>query len=316
MSDEVPVSAGATPHPSPPPQGGRGQQASPSRGISRSKGVFRWGTGWTERGLWVGLLLGALLMALPFWIMIVTSLARPEAVFQTPPSFWPDAPQWENYVRLFQTALIGLYFFNSVFVSVVTTIGHVLLSAMAGYAFSRMRFPAKNAIFFLFLMTLMVPPQVNIVPLFFLMKSFHWLDTYWALIVPGLSGAFGVFMLRQWFNGLPKELEEAARMDGCNPWQIFLQVALPLATPALAALAIFVFINSWNSFMWPLIATNSESMRTLPVGIAALKGSFRDTTDWTMLMAAATLSILPVTVVFLLGQKHFMKGILAGSVKE
>jgi multiple sugar transport system permease protein len=266
--------------------------------------------------LWLILLLGAGLTSLPFWIMLVTSLSRPDAVFQLPPSFWPRSPQWGNYARLFQTVPIGLYFWNSVLVSVVTTVGHVLFSAMAGYAFSRLRFPAKNAVFFVFLMTLMVPPQVNIVPLFFLMKSFHWLDTYWALIVPGLSGAFGVFMLRQWFNGLPKELEDAARIDGCNPWQIFRQVALPLAAPALAALAIFAFITSWNSFMWPLIVINSDEMRTFPVGIAALKGSFRDTTDWTVLMAAATLSILPVVGVFLLGQKHFMKGILAGSVKE
>lgn len=266
--------------------------------------------------IWIIMLAGAILMAIPFWVMAVTSLVGPDEVFQMPPRLWPKVFHWENYARLFQQAPMGIYFFNSVVVSVVTTLGHVLFSAMAGYAFSRLHFPHKNKIFFVFLMTMMVPPQVNIVPLFFLMKSFHWLDSYAALIVPGLFGAFGVFMLRQWFNGLPKELEEAARMDGCNPWQIFWKVALPLATPALAALGIFVFINTWNSFMWPLIVTNSESMRTLPVGIATLKGSFRDTTDWTVLMAAATLSILPVVIVFLIGQKQFMKGILAGSVKE
>lgn len=266
--------------------------------------------------IWLLMLLGALLMALPFWIMVVTSLVKPDEVFHIPPRLWPGAFHWENYGRLFQQVPMGLYFLNSVLVATLTTAGHVLFSAMAGYAFSRLHFPHKNKIFFLFLMTMMVPPQVNIVPLFFLMKSFHWLNTYYALIVPGLFGAFGVFMLRQWFNGLPRELEDAARMDGCNQWQIFWRVALPLATPALAALGIFVFINAWNSFMWPLIVTHSESMRTLPVGIAALKGSFRDTTDWTVLMAAATLSILPVVVVFLLGQKQFMKGMLSGGVKE
>jgi multiple sugar transport system permease protein len=266
--------------------------------------------------LWLILLAGALLMALPFWIMVVTSLVKPDEVFQMPPTFWPSVFHWENYGRLVQQAPLGLYFWNSLLVSTCTTIGYVFTAAMAGYAFSRMRFPYKNTLFFVFLITMMVPPQVNIVPLFFLMKSFHWLDTYWALIVPGLFGAFGVFMLRQWFNGLPKELEEAARIDGCNPWQVFWQIALPLATPALAALAIFIFIGTWNSFMWPLIVTNSDSLRTLPVGIATLKGSFRDTTDWTVLMAAATLSILPVVLVFLIGQKQFMKGMLAGSVKE
>jgi multiple sugar transport system permease protein len=266
--------------------------------------------------VWLGLLAGALFMALPFWVMMVTSLVQPDQVFQMPPKLWPDVPNWGNYARLFQQAPMAVYFWNSLLISIVTTAGHVLFAAMAGYAFSRMHFPHKNKLFFVFLITLMVPPQVNIVPLFFLMKQFHWLDTYAALIVPGLFGAFGVFMLRQWFNGLPKELEDAARMDGCNPWQTFRLVALPLATPALAALAIFVFLSTWNSFMWPLIVTNSESMRTLPVGIAALKGSFRDTTDWTVLMAAATLSIFPVVLVFLLGQKQFMKGILAGGLKE
>jgi multiple sugar transport system permease protein len=214
--------------------------------------------------LWLLMLLGAAFMALPFWVMLVTSLVRPEEVFQFPPRFWPQEFRWDNYANLFQQAPMAIYFLNSVFVATVTTIGHVLFSAMAGYAFSRLHFPHKNKIFFVFLITMMVPPQVNIVPLFFLMKTFHWLDSYAALIVPGLFGAFGVFMLRQWFNGLPKELEDAARMDGCNPWQIFWRVALPLATPALAALAIFVFINTWNSFMWPLIVTNSEHMRTLP----------------------------------------------------
>jgi multiple sugar transport system permease protein len=273
-------------------------------------------TRWKNAGILLLMGAGAVLMLLPFWVMVITSLVGPDEVFQMPPRLWPSQWHWENYGRLFQQAPMALYFFNSVLVSVVTTVGHVLFSAMAAYAFSRLQFPHKNKLFFVFLMTMMVPPQVNIVPLFFLMKTFHWLDSYAALIVPGLFGAFGVFMLRQWFNGLPRELEEAARMDGCNPWQIFWRIALPLATPALAALAIFVFINTWNSFMWPLIVTNSESMRTLPVGIATLKGSFRDTTDWTVLMAAATLSILPVIGVFLIGQKQFMQGLLSGGVKE
>ena len=268
------------------------------------------------RLLWLLLLLGALLMALPFWVMLVTSLVKPAEVFQMPPRLWPSDPQWGNYARLFALAPMGRYFFNSLLVAALTTAGYLLTSAMAGYAFSRLHFPYRNAVFFVFLITMMVPPQVNIVPLFFLMKQFHWLDSYPALIVPGLFGAFGVFMLRQWFNGLPKELEDAARIDGCNPWQTFWLVALPLAAPALAALGIFVFINAWNSFMWPLIVTNHDAMRTLPVGMATLKGSFRDTTDWTVLMAGATLSILPVVIVFLLGQKQFMKGILAGSLKE
>lgn len=260
--------------------------------------------------------LGAVVMLFPFWVMLITSLTSPARVFDYPPPLWPSPLEWENYSRLFEQAPMLTYFINSVFVSVVTTVGHTLLAAMAGYAFSRMHFPYKNQLFFVFLLTLMVPPQVNIVPLFFLMKSLHWLDTPMALIVPGLFGAFGVFMLRQWFNGLPKELEDAARMDGCNPWSVFWHIALPLARPALATLAIFIFITSWNSFMWPLLATNSESMRTLPVGLASLKSSFRDAVDWPVLMAAATLSIIPVVIVFCVGQKQLLKGLLSGGVKS
>lgn len=262
------------------------------------------------------LAVGAIGMLAPFWVMGVTSLLDNAEIFQFPPKLWPNVFHWENYQRLFNTAPMGQYFLNSIFVTVLTTVFHVLFSAMAGYAFSRMQFPAKNILFFICLMTMMVPPQVNIVPLFFMMKTFGWLDTYWALIVPGLFGAFGVFMLRQWFNALPKDLEDAAMMDGCNPWQTFWHVALPLAKPALASLAIFVFINAWNSFMWPLLAVNSPELMTLPVGIATLKSSFRDATDWSVLMAASTLSTLPVVAVFLFGQRYFIQGILSGSVKE
>lgn len=266
---------------------------------------------------WIILLVcGALAMAGPFWVMLSTSLMGQEQVFKFPPDLYPDPVQWENYVRVFQQVPMGRYFINSVIVSVLTTVGQVLFSAMAAYGFSRLKFPGKNGLFFLFLVTMMIPPQVNIVPLFFVMKTFHWVDTYAGLIVPGLFGAFGVFLLRQWFNGLPVELEEAARMDGCNPLQTFWRIALPLAKPALAALAIFAFINSWNSFMWPLVITQSDSLRTLPVGIAALKSSYRDITDWSVLMAASAISIIPIVIVFLMGQRQFIQGILQGGVKE
>lgn len=275
---------------------------------------------WQEalRTQWVKLsvlTLGLLLMVFPFWVMIVTSLAAPKTLL-TSPAWWPGDWAWENYARLFSEIPMGRYFWNSLFVAVVTTVFHVLFCAMAGYAFSRMSFPRKNLIFFLFLMTLMVPPQVNIVPLFFLMKTFHWIDTYWALIVPAVFGAFGVFLMRQWFNGLPKELEDAAVIDGCSPWDTFSQVALPLARPALAALGIFVFITNWNSFMWPLIVTNSESMRTLPVGIAALDDAMTQAVDWPLLMGASAVSIIPVLIIFLIGQRQFIQGLLAGSLKE
>ncbi|MDX2085090.1 MAG: carbohydrate ABC transporter permease [Candidatus Melainabacteria bacterium] len=269
---------------------------------------------WTVGGL---LVLGALLMLLPFWTMLATSLADPVTILQqSRPVLLPWPLHWENYGRLFAQIPLARYLLNSVLVSVLTTLVHVLLCAMAAYALSRLRFSGQAVVQMLCLLTLMVPPQVNIVPLFFLMKTLHWVNTYWALVVPGLFGAFGVFLFRQWFNGLPHELEEAARLDGCNPWQIFWRVALPLSLPPLATLAIFVFIGSWNSFLWPLVVTHSETLRTLPVGIASLKESFRDTTDWPLLMAASTVSVVPVMLVFAIGQRYLMDGLMAGSLKE
>ncbi|MCA9840929.1 MAG: carbohydrate ABC transporter permease [Cyanobacteria bacterium HKST-UBA03] len=265
---------------------------------------------------WTCMGCGALATIGPFWVMVSTSLMTKAQVFQFPPALIPMPVTWHNYGQVFAQVPFLTYFLNSLLVATLTTAGQVLFCAMAAYAFSRLHFPFKNGLFFMVLITMMIPPQVNIVPLFFVMKSFGWIDTYAGLIVPGLFGAFGVFLLRQWFNGLPLELEEAARLDGCNPWQVFVTVALPLARPALAALGILAFIGSWNSFMWPLIVVQSEGLSTLPVGIAALQSSYRDVTDWGVLMAASTLSVLPVIMLFLVGQKQFVEGLLQGSVKE
>jgi multiple sugar transport system permease protein len=201
-------------------------------------------------------------------------------------------------------------------VALVTTLGQVVFAAMAGYAFARLNFKYRNALFLMVLITMLVPPQVNIIPLFFLMRQFHWINTYQALILPGVFGGFGIFMMRQYFLGLPKDLEEAAKIDGCNIFTTFFKIAMPLALPAIATLAIFTFVSSWNSFMWPLIVTNTESMRTLPVGLAIFKGSFREITLWGDLLACAVICTLPVVGVFLLGKKYFINDILQGGVKE
>ena len=162
---------------------------------------------------------------------------------------------------------------------------------------------------------MLVPPQVNIIPLFFLMRQLHWINTYQALIVPGLFGGFGIFMMRQYFLTLPKDLEESAKIDGCNILNTFVKIALPLAIPVIVTLAIFTFVTTWNSFMWPLIVTNTESMRTLPVGLAVFKGSFREITQWGDLLACSVICTIPVVGVFLLGRKYFINDILKGSIK-
>ncbi|MGE3724247.1 MAG: carbohydrate ABC transporter permease [Candidatus Sericytochromatia bacterium] len=262
------------------------------------------------------LALGSISMLVPFVWMLATSLMTPEQMFSLPPRLLPNPLAPENYSRAMMTVPLGRFFLNSLLVACLTTAGQMVTASMAAYAFARLRFPFKDGLFFLFLATMMIPPQVNVVPLFMLMSKLGWIDSYAALVVPGLFGAFGIFLLRQWFLGFPEELEQAATLDGCNIWQIYWKIALPTALPALATLGIFTFIATWNSFLWPLIVTNSEHMRTLPVGLAAFKGSFRETTDWGQLMAAGVISVLPALAVFLLGQKYFIRGLMAGSVKS
>ncbi|MEI8377198.1 MAG: carbohydrate ABC transporter permease [bacterium] len=262
------------------------------------------------------LILGAFSMLFPFFWMFSASFMSSTQILSGVVNFLPKPFVFQNYIDITQKIPIVQYFLNSLFVAVLTTVGQVIFSAFAGYSFARMNFKGKDFLFFVFLVTMMIPPQVNIIPLFFLMKELSWIDTYQALVVPGLFGGFGVFLMRQWFKGLPKSLEDAAKIDGCNYFQTFFKIALPLGMPALATLSIFTFITSWNSFMWPLIVTNSDRMRTLPVGLAVFKGSFRETTEWGQLMACAVIAIIPVIAVFLAGQKYFIKGLMAGAIKE
>lgn len=262
------------------------------------------------------LILGAISMLLPFIYMFCLSLMTNQQIFSGGVSFLPEPFTCENYKYVVNNVDIFRYFFNSMFVAIATTIGQVIISAMAGYAFARFDFKNKELLFFLILVSMMIPPQVNIVPLFFIMKQFHWIDTYWALIVPGLFGGFGVFMMRQWFKGLPDDMESSAKIDGCNTFEVFWKIAMPLAMPAVVTLAIFTFITTWNSFMWPLIVTNSDAMRTLPLGLANFKGSFREITDWGALCAYSVICSVPVIAVFLMGRKYFINDILNGGIKE
>lgn len=262
------------------------------------------------------LIIGAISMLLPFIYMFSLSFMTDKQIFTNNFNLIPNPCTLENYTYVINNVDIFRYFFNSMFVAIATTIGQVIISALAGYAFARFEFKHKEILFILILVSMMIPPQVNIVPLFFIMKQFHWIDTYWALIVPGLFGGFGVFMMRQWFKSMPEDMESSAKIDGCNTFQVFYKIALPLALPALMTLAIFTFITTWNSFMWPLIVTNSDSMRTLPLALANFKGSFREITDWGALCAFSVICCLPVIGVFLLGRKYFINDILNGGIKE
>lgn len=265
---------------------------------------------------YVCLVLIAISMLYPFFAMINLSLVPNGEIFNQGGKLIYSPITIDNYISVFNKIPLWKYFINSLFVAIVTTLGQVIISALAGYAFARMTFKWRDGLFLLVLITMLVPPQVNIIPLFFLMRQFHWINTYQALILPGLFGGFGIFMMRQYFLGLPKDLEESAKIDGCNIFSTFFKIALPLAIPAIATLSIFTFVTTWNSFMWPLIVTNTESMRTLPVGLAIFKGSFREITLWGDLLACSVICTNPVIGVFLLGKKYFINDILQGGVKE
>ena len=262
------------------------------------------------------LILIAISMLYPFFAMVNLSFVPNDEIFSNAGKIFHTPLTTQNYKNVFEEIPLSTYFMNSLIVASITTFGQVIIASMAGYAFARLNFKYRDTLFLIILITMLIPPQVNIIPLFFLMRELHLIDTYQALILPGLFGGFGVFMMRQYFLGLPKDLEESAKIDGCNPFETFFKIALPLAIPVVATLAIFTFVSSWNSFMWPLIVTNSEGMRTLPVGLAIFKGSFREITLWGELLACSVICTLPVVGVFLLGKKYFINDILNGGIKE
>lgn len=262
------------------------------------------------------LILIAITMLYPFFAMVNLSFVNDDAIFSQAGKILYSGFTLENYKNVFTQIPLSRYFLNSLIVASVTTAGQVIFAALAGYAFARFNFKFKNLLFLIILITMLVPPQVNIIPLFFLMRELHLIDTYSALILPGLFGGFGIFLMRQYFLGFPKDLEEAAKIDGCNLFETFFKIALPLALPTVATLAMFTFVTTWNSFMWPLIVTNSESMRTLPVGLAIFKGSFREITLWGELLACSVICTIPVIGVFLAGKKYFINDIMQGGVKE
>ena len=257
------------------------------------------------------LILTAVGMLFPFVVMVIISFSADNSI-----SFSNYTFTTANYYNVFKSIPVTKYFFNSLIVALITTFGQVFVSTLAGYAFARMQFKGRDTIFFIILITMFIPPQVNIIPLFFLMRELHLVDTYQALILPGIFGGFGVFMMRQYFLGFAKEIEDAAIIDGCNKFQMFYKIAMPLAMPAIATLAIFTFITSWNSFIWPLIVTNSESMRTLPLGLAIFKGSYREITMWGDLFACSLVCAIPTIIIFLIEKKYLINDMLKGAVKE
>ncbi len=260
------------------------------------------------------LILGALVMIIPFVWMLSTSLKTSGGTMVLPPQIIPEEVNWSNYQRVTEAFPILRFLWNSTLVAGLSTIGQLILCSMAAYAFARLQFKGRDALFLLYLATLMVPTQVTMTPQFILMKYLGWTDTYQGLILPGMFNAFGTFLLRQFFLNIPRELEEAAFIDGASHFRVYWQVILPLAKPALATLMVFSFMQSWNNFLWPLIIVSDTEMMTLPLGLANLQG--RWATDWNLMMAGVVISVLPVLAVYMFAQKYFIQGLTMGGLKE
>ncbi|GAA0445389.1 MAG: carbohydrate ABC transporter permease [Bacillota bacterium] len=259
------------------------------------------------------LTLGALLMLLPFVWMISTSLKASNEVMIMPPQWIPGDFQWENYSKAFEVAPFARYAFNSFFVLIASTLGELITTILAAYAFSRVQFYGKNIIFAILLGTMMVPGEVLLTPNFVTLVNLGWIDQYEALIVPWLASIFSIFLLRQFFLGIPQELSYAAKIDGCSDFKFLWTIMVPLAKPALITIVILKAIGSWNAFLWPLIVTNSEEMRTLPVGLTAF--STETGTVYELLMAASTMIILPMIILYIILQKYIIEGVAKAGLK-
>lgn len=266
------------------------------------------------RGLAYALLtVAAAFMVVPFVWMLSTSLKADQYVLSMPPQLIPDPVTLESYTRLAELFPIARMVFNSVLAAGVTTLGQLITCSMAAYAFSRMRFRGSNVLFLLYLATLMVPQQVTITPLFILVRYLGWINSYPGLILPGVFSAFGTFLLRQFLVSLPRELEEAAFLDGASHWTVFTRVIVPLAGPALATLAVFAFMGSWNAFLWPLFVVRDPELMTLPVGLATLHGRYL--TQWNLVMAGSVIAVVPMLIVYLFAQRYFVQGVVLSGIK-
>ncbi len=266
------------------------------------------------------LLVYALLLAMtliymgPFLFSVSISFSSGKDVFRWPIRLIPDRWTLENYERVWQELPFGRWLFNSVIVAAVQTVSNLFFASLAGFTFARLRFAGKNVIFMLFLATLMIPGIILIVPQFLILNQFRLINTYAGLILPGVVTVVSIFLMKQFFETIPRDLEDAARIDGCSHFRLFWQIFLPVSTPALAAVAIYTFQGSWNNFLWPVIVTTTKEMFTLPVGMAYFRHEYQ--VQWTLLMAGTVLISLPILLIFLIFQRYFVQGIATMGLKE
>ncbi|NBD25584.1 carbohydrate ABC transporter permease [Paenibacillus glycinis] len=260
------------------------------------------------------LIAASILMIAPFWWMISSGLKDLSQIFIIPPKMFPDPWVWSNIHRSLTAMPFDKAYFNSAYISICIVLGQLLTCSMAAYAFAKINFPFRNTFFILFLSMLMVPEQVTIVPLYVILKNFGWLDTHLSLIIPdSLFSAFGVFLLRQFFLGIPRDLSESAYVDGANMWTIYWRIMIPLVKPALAALAIIAFLGTWNNFFRPVIFLSTTDNFTVPLMLSTFKGLY--VTDWTLMMSGSAIAVIPVLLVYLLLQRYIIEGITMTGIK-
>ena len=259
------------------------------------------------------LVIFAIVMIFPFLWMLMSSFKDATQIFKM--KLFPTAPTLDNYRYIFfsKSSKFPQWFLNSAIVAVCTTISVLFFDSLLGYTLSKFRFPGKKAIFLLIISTLMIPTEMLVIPWYAMTRAMKWVNTYWAIMFPGMISAFGVYLMRQFMSTIPDDLIDAARVDGQGELRIFLTVVLPLVSPALATLAIFNFIGNWNSFLWPLIAASKPKMFTLPVGLANFSGEAGS--DWHYIMTGATVAMLPLVIIFLIFQKQIVKGIAMTGLK-
>ena len=263
---------------------------------------------------YLGLVAAALFFLLPLVWIVVTSLKMPDELFQYPPRWWPVHPTLQNYTFLFSKMPFIRYSLNSLEVAGLSTLGNLISCSLAAYAFARLRFAGRSTLFYALLATLMIPYQVVMIPVFILMRTLGWVDTYYPLIIPWfLGGAFGTFLLRQFFLTIPNELDDAAKIDGCGAFGIYWRIYLPLAGPALTALAIFVFMAQWNDLLTPVIYLSTPGKFTLTLGLAFFKGTV--VTRWNLIMAGAIISAVPILIIYAAAQRYFVQGITLTGLK-
>jgi multiple sugar transport system permease protein len=263
--------------------------------------------------LYLVLIAGAVLVLMPFAYMLSTSLKPLNEVFSTPVKWIPSELRWDNFSTAWREHPIERYFKNSIIVAVSVTFLNLLTCSLGGYSFAKFDYPGRNLMFGVVLATLMIPLASMIIPLFMVVKSLGWVDTYWGLILPAGTSAFGIFLMRQHMLTIPNDLIEAARLDGASEPRIFAGLILPMSKTALSSLAIFIFMWNWDSFFWPLLVTTDDLYRTLPLGIALFESSYG--TNYPQLMAVAFLALLPVLIVFLVLQRNFIESLTMSSIK-